>query len=111
MKTISNIFIIFTISLFLLSCSDTLKGFKLKKKSTSGDEFLIQKKDPLVLPPDFSKLPNPDEEVKEKKREDNEESQIEMLLKEDNSDVQENENYNSSDSGLKKSILKKIQNQ
>lgn len=111
MKTISNIITIFTISLFLLSCSDTLKGFKLKKKSTSGDEFLIQKKDPLVLPPDFSKLPNPDEEVKEKKREDNEESQIEMLLKEDNSDVQENENSNSSDSGLKKSILKKIQKQ
>ena len=111
MKTISNIVTIFTISLFLLSCSDTLKGFKLKKKSTSGDEFLIQKKDPLVLPPDFSKLPNPDEEVKEKKREDNEESQIEMLFKKDNSDVQENENSNSSDSGLKKSILKKIQKQ
>ena len=111
MRTISNILIIFITSLFLLSCSDTLKGFKLKKKSTSGDEFLIQKKDPLVLPPDFSKLPNPDEEVKEKKREDNEESQIEMLLKEDNSDVQENENSNSSDSGLKKSILKKIQKQ
>ena len=111
MKTISNILIIFITSLFLLSCSDGLKGFKLKKKSTSGDEFLIQKKDPLVLPPDFSKLPNPDEEVKEKKSEDNEESQIEMLLKEDNSDVQENENSNSSDSGLKKSILKKIQKQ
>ena len=111
MKTISNILIIFITSLFLLSCSDTLKGFKLKKKSTSGDEFLIQKKDPLVLPPDFSKLPNPDEEVKEKKREDNEESQIEMLFKKDNSDVQENENSNSSDSGLKKSILKKIQKQ
>ncbi|MDC2997381.1 DUF3035 domain-containing protein [Candidatus Pelagibacter sp.] len=111
MKTISNILIIFITSLFLLSCSDTLKGFKLKKKSTSGDEFLIQKKDPLVLPPDFSKLPNPDEEVKEKKSEDNEESQIEMLLKEDNSDVQENVNSNSPDSGLKKSILKKIQKQ
>ena len=111
MRTISNILIIFITSLFLLSCSDGLKGFKLKKKSTSGDEFLIQKKDPLVLPPDFSKLPNPDEEVKEKKREDNEESQIEMLLKKDNSDVQENENSNSSDSGLKKSILKKIQKQ
>ena len=111
MRTISNILIIFTTSLFLLSCSDGLKGFKFKKKSTSGDEFLIQKKDPLVLPPDFSKLPNPDEEVKEKKREDNEESQIEMLFKKDNSDVQENENSNSSDSGLKKSILKKIQKQ
>ena len=111
MKTISNILIIFTISLFLLSCSDSLKGFKLKKKSTSGDEFLIQKKDPLVLPPDFSRLPNPDEEVKEKREKDVDESQIEMVFKRDNSDVQENENSDSSDSGLKKSILKKIQKQ
>ena len=111
MKTISNFFIIFTISLFLLSCSDSLKGFKLKKKSTSGDEFLIQKKDPLVLPPDFSRLPNPDEEVKEKREKDVDESQIEMVFKRDNSDVQENENSDSSDSGLKKSILKKIQKQ
>ena len=111
MKTISNIFIIFIISLFLLSCSDTLKGFKLKKKSTSGDEFLIQKKDPLVLPPDFSKLPNPDEEVKENKVEDDEETQIEMVFKKNNSDAKENENSNSSDSVLQKSILKKIQKQ
>ena len=109
MKTISNILIVFTISLFLLSCSEGLKGFKLKKKSTSGDEFLIQKKDPLVLPPDFSKLPNPDEDVKEKKGEDDEVSQIEMVFKKDNSDAQENENSNSSDSSLEKSILKKIQ--
>ena len=109
MRTISNILIIFTTSLFLLSCSDGLKGFKLKKKSTSGDEFLIQKKDPLVLPPDFSKLPNPDEDVKEKKGEDDEVSQIEMVFKKDNSDAQENENANSSDSSLEKSILKKIQ--
>ena len=95
----------------MLSCSESLKGFKLKKKSTSGDEFLIQKKDPLVLPPDFSKLPKPDEEVKEEKEENDDESQIEMVFKKDNSDAQENEISNSSDSGLQKSILKKIQKQ
>ncbi len=111
MKTISNIIIIFIISLFLLSCADSFKGFKLKKKSTSGDEFLIQKKDPLVLPPDFSKLPKPDEQVKEEKEENDEESQIEMVFKKDNSNAKENENSNSSDSGLQKSILKKIQKQ
>ena len=106
MKTISNIFIIFIISLFLFSCSGGLEGFKMKKKSAAGDEFLIQKKDPLVLPPDFSKLPNPDEEIKEKREE---ESQIEVVLKKDNSDTQENGNTNLSDTGLEKSILKKIQ--
>ena len=80
----------------------------MKKKSAAGDEFLIQKKDPLVLPPDFSKLPNPDGEIKEKNSED---SQVEMVFKKNNSDTQENENTNSSNSGLKKSILKKIQKQ
>ena len=79
------------------------------KKSTSGDEFLIQKKDPLVLPPDFSKLPNPGEEVKEKK--DDEQSQIEIVFKKENLNDQENENAIPSNSGLKKSILKKIQKQ
>ena len=78
------------------------------KKSSAGDEFLIQKKDPLVLPPDFSKLPNPDGEIKEKNSEN---SQVEMVFKKNNSDTQENENTNSSNSGLKKSILKKIQKQ
>ena len=107
MKTISNILIAFTISLFLLSCSGGLEGFKMKK-SRSGDEFLIEKKDPLVLPPDFSKIPNPDEEIKEKNEE---ESQFEMVFKKDNSDAQKNENTRSSDSGLEKSILKKIQKQ
>ena len=32
-----------------------------KKRSDQGDEFLIDKKNPLVLPPDFDKLPTPGE--------------------------------------------------
>ena len=31
------------------------------EKQLSQDEFFIQKKDPLVLPPDYENLPNPDE--------------------------------------------------
>ena len=108
MKNICNTLIIFIISLFLLSCSGGLQGFKVKKKSASGDEFLIQKKDPLVLPPDFSKLPNPDEKIKEKNEEI---SQTDIVFKNDNSDIQEIENIQPSESGLEKSILKKIQKQ
>ena len=103
MRIINNILKIFTVSLFLFSCSGGLEGFKLKRKSTSGDEFLIEKKDPLVLPPDFSKLPNPEEDIQETKEE---ESQIEIVFKNDNS---ENENTEKSSSGLEKSILEKIQ--
>ena len=103
MRIINNILKIFTVSLFLFSCSGGLEGFKLKRKSMSGDEFLIEKKDPLVLPPDFSKLPNPEEDIEETEKE---ESQIEIEFKNDNS---ENENTDKSTTSLEKSILEKIQ--
>ena len=106
MKIINNILKIFMVSLLLFSCSGGLEGFKLKRKSTSGDEFLIEKKDPLVLPPDFSKLPNPEEDIQETEKE---ESQIEIVFKNDNSENDENENTDKSTTGLEKSILEKIQ--
>ena len=89
MRIINNIFIVLILSLFSISCSGGLEGFKLKKKSSSGDEFLIQKKDPLVLPPDFSKLPSPDEKTNDT---DNEETQIEIVFKNDNSKNEEIKN-------------------
>ena len=103
MRIINNILKIFSVSLLLFSCSGALDGFKLKRKSTSGDEFLIQKKDPLILPPDFSKLPNPENEIEEIEKE---ESQVEIVFKND-----ENNDTNSPSTGLEKSILKKIQKQ
>ena len=106
MRIINNILKIFTVSLFLFSCSGGLEGFKLKRKSTSGDEFLIEKKDPLVLPPDFSKLPNPEEDIQESEKE---ESQFEIIFKNDNSENDENENTEKTSTGLEKSILEKIQ--
>ena len=106
MKTIKNIFIILILGLFPISCAGGLDGFKVKKKSTSGDEFLIEKKDPLVLPPDYSILPNPDEEI-DNSEED--ETQIEMVFKNDNTKNEENKTSETSDTSLEKSILKKIQ--
>ena len=46
------------------SCADSWGNVKrgltgAKKKST--DEFLVKKKDPLILPPDFDSLPSPSE--------------------------------------------------
>ena len=58
--------IIFLIILAFLitSCSDSWDSVKrgltgAKQKST--DEFLVKKKDPLILPPDFENLPTPSE--------------------------------------------------
>ena len=43
---------------YLQGCSSVTEGFKLKKGNT-GDEFLVEKKNPLVLPPNFNELPEP----------------------------------------------------
>ena len=104
MKTTKNIFIILILSLFSFSCSGSLDGFKMKK-STSGDEFLIQKKDPLVQPPDYSELPNPGQEIK---KSDDEETEFEIVFKNENSKNDDSKNSDTSNSNLKKSILKKI---
>ena len=106
MRKIRNIFKILILCLFTVSCSGGLDGFKLKKKSTSGDEFLIEKKDPLVLPPDFSKLPNPDEETNISEED---KTEIEIVFKNENPKSEESKSSEMSNSSLEKSILKKIQ--
>ena len=47
---------------FATSCSDTWDSVKrglTGQKNNSTDEFLVEKKDPLVLPPNFEDLPEP----------------------------------------------------
>tara|TARA_X000000950_G_scaffold270558_1_gene350492 strand:+ start:497 stop:808 length:312 start_codon:yes stop_codon:yes gene_type:complete len=103
MRFIYNILIILTVSLFLFSC----EGFKLKKKADSGEEFLIEKKDPLILPPDFSKLPKP----KEQPETINEDVNIKSIFDKERNSSEEDNNQNSSKSNIKKSISDKIQKQ
>ena len=103
MRFIYNILIILTVSSFLFSCG----GFKLKKKADSGEEFLIEKKDPLVLPPDFSKLPKPNEQPETL----DEMVNIKSIFDGEQSSTEENNDQNSSKSNIKKSISDKIQKQ
>ena len=93
--------------MYTISCSGGLEGFKMKK-STSGDEFLIQKKDPLVQPPDYTKLPNPDEKIDNF---DDQETQIETVFKSSKLNEEKTKNSETTNSSLEKSILKKIQKQ
>ena len=53
-----NIYLILIILIFLSGCKSIKEGLEGSKKSKSAEEFLINKKNPLVLPPNFSKLPN-----------------------------------------------------
>ena len=57
---------IIILTFFVISCADTASSVKrglTGAKKTSGDEFLIMKKDPLILPPDYENLPIPNEEA------------------------------------------------
>ena len=66
MKQKIRIFIFIVVVLgFLNGCQSLKEGLEGNKKSKSAEEFLIEKKNPLVLPPDFSKLPIPKNSMKE----------------------------------------------
>jgi hypothetical protein len=51
------IFCLFLLNL-LSACETAREGFTLKKKDNS-DEFLVEKKSPLVMPPNYNDLPEP----------------------------------------------------
>ena len=60
-KKITYIILLFA---FVTSCADTFDSVKrglTGAKKGSADEFLVKKKDPLILPPDYENLPDPDE--------------------------------------------------
>jgi len=50
--------IYFLIIIPLFGCESAKEGFTLKKKNNS-DEFLIEKKNPLIMPPEYGDLPVP----------------------------------------------------
>ena len=55
-----NIIKISIILLLLTSCQSAKDALTLQKKN-STDEFLVEKKNPLVMPPDYGSLPVPDD--------------------------------------------------
>ena len=72
-----NILLILLISILIFnSCATVKEGFTNKKKS-STDEFLVEKKSPLIMPPEFNELPIPDNN---QKSENNEETDIKKLI-------------------------------
>jgi len=74
------------------------------KRSEKSDEFLIEKKNPLVMPPDIDELPKPSENVGIEKKEND----FKDSLKSKNLESQ-NSKKNISNS-IEESIIKKIEN-
>ena len=66
MKLNKNLIISFLALIILMGCQSVKNTLSLKKEQ-SVDEFLIEKKNPLVLPPDYSELPVPKKQNDTKK--------------------------------------------
>jgi len=92
--------------LFLLSsCQSAREGLAGGKKNNT-DEFLVQKKNPLVLPPDYNDLPLPkDYKIKDDQSSANIDNEIKKLLESEEKDNVSN-NDSAGDSSLEDSITK-----
>ena len=70
---------LFIISLFVLCSCQGVKDALSGKKYENSDEFLVIKKNPLILPPNFNDLPTP-KDVADTNQVENIENEIEDLL-------------------------------
>tara|TARA_S200000501_G_C20339294_1_gene532504 strand:+ start:107 stop:421 length:315 start_codon:yes stop_codon:yes gene_type:complete len=74
----------FLISTFLLlNACQTLQDGLAGKKNKNSDEFLIEKKNPLEIPPDFGLLPEPKNENEESNQAEKIDEDIEKLFQSD----------------------------
>ena len=106
MKKIFKLTIIIISILALNSCGIVRDGFTSQKKN-SIDEFFVEKKSPLVMPPDFNELPLPQQTNQVSENEEN--TDIKSLLI-DNKDLDlDNQNTNQN-TNFENSIIEKIKN-
>ena len=101
-----KIILFFFVSFFLISCQSLKDGLTGVKRNNS-DEFLIEKKNPLTEPPEYGKLPTP--ENKNETQKNTSSNEIEELLKK-NKSTKSNDKSNSNTSSIEELILEKIKN-
>ena len=107
MKKTKSILTIFLISLLLNACGSVAEGLSGSKKKGS-EEFLVEKKAPLVLPPSYGELPEPGSKVDENGKSTKENvSNIEEMINASSSKNtgKEKNDFNNS---IEKSIIDKI---
>ena len=98
-----NISLLLITSLILFSCNSNVGKILRNEKISSTDEFLVKKKEPLILPPDYTKIPEPGSLNKEKKMTENNDK-IKKILR-----TQKNESSKkTSSTSVEKSIIDKI---
>jgi hypothetical protein len=91
-------------TILLSNCGSVQKAFDPQNKNTS-EEFLVEKKSPLSMPPSFEELPVPSNEKVDKESQIN---NIESLITEKNNS--EKLETDVSDKNFEQSIIDKIKN-
>ena len=99
-----KILVCFCLILFVQSCGAVREGFSNQKKNNT-DEFLVEKKAPLVMPPNYNELPVPKSKKIEKKAEDN---AVKNFVKNNGIDSAESNKVLEVNKNLEESLLEKI---
>ena len=110
-KKILNILILFSF-MILNSCGlgSSIKNAVTGKTKPVGDEFLVEKKNPLVVPPDMNELPVPLSDEEDQSTKDKESIDIKKTLKIQENQISSSENINGKNNNLETEILEKINN-
>ena len=103
MKRFNLHFII--IFVLLASCASVKESIDSRKKNS--DEFLVEKKSPLLMPPDYNDLPVPDSEDNKNNDESN---QVKELITKSNNTNSNSNKSNNSKSSFEKLLIEKIKN-
>ena len=96
-------FLILSLYILVSSCGTVKEAFTNQKKNSS-DEFLVEKKSPLVMPPDYNDLPVPNTDKNVEENSNN----IESLITNNEKGDKKNNNSQASDQNLEKTLLNKI---
>ena len=101
MKKFNFFLILNLIFVMLTSCGTIKEGFSMQKKDNS-DEFLVEKKSPLLMPPDFDELPVPNS--------DSENNEIKKLITKSEDNISGSDNSENANATVEEFILDKIKN-
>ena len=93
--------------LILLSSCQTIKDGLTGKKNENSDEFLVQKKNPLELPPDFNELPVPKKNTENINQSEEIDEEIENLFN-NSTEIDLSDDATGTDQSAEEFVLKKI---
>tara|TARA_Y100000813_G_scaffold153151_1_gene113322 strand:+ start:65 stop:379 length:315 start_codon:yes stop_codon:yes gene_type:complete len=104
MRNKLNLILLILLIPILINCSGVKEALEGQKRSNQSDEFLVKKKNPLQMPPDINKLPQPGDG--QKMKDTSKENDVKKLLQ-----IKETNNTDTikSGSGLLSNMKKKIQ--